>query len=66
MIAPKKVYTSVPTEPLAEFRDLVARYPDAIYSDARELALFLRCSEFEAEELRRWIVEDGLEVRAWA
>ncbi|HVF02521.1 MAG TPA: hypothetical protein VNA27_14455 [Rubrobacteraceae bacterium] len=66
MIAPKKVYTSATTVLLAEFRDLVSRYPEVIFRDSRELALLLCCSEFEAEELRRWIVEDGLEVRAWA
>ena len=64
MIAPKKVYTSVSAEALAEFRDLVARFPEAVYGDSRGLAFLLRCSEAEAEEARRWVVEDGSELRA--
>lgn len=64
MIAPRKVYTNQPTDPLAEFRGLIARYPDKIYGDSRELALLLRCSESEVEEAQRWVIEDGLEVVA--
>ncbi len=60
--APTAVYTSDPSGPLADFRDLIARYPEAIYGDSRGLALLLRCSEAEAEEARRWVVEDGLEM----
>lgn len=53
-----------PTVPLADFRDLVARRPEAIYADPRKVALLLCCSEPEVEEARRWVLEDGLEVRA--
>jgi hypothetical protein len=64
MIAPKSVYTTDRTEPLSDFRMLVGLYPEAIHGDSRELARLLRCPEHEAEEARRWMLEDGLEVRA--
>ena len=64
MIAPQSVYTSDHTDPLGDLRDLVARRPEALYGDARELARLLRCCESEVEEARLWILEDGLEVRA--
>jgi hypothetical protein len=48
--------------PLSDFRCLVDKRPDAFYWDVRRLARILRCSEFEAEEARRWVLEDGLEV----
>jgi hypothetical protein len=50
--------------PLSDFRYLVDERPDALYWDVRQLARILRCSEFEAEEARRWVLEDGLEVRS--
>jgi hypothetical protein len=43
---------------------LVDRYPGAVHGDAHELAQILGCSEFEVEEAQRWMLEDGLEVRA--
>lgn len=64
MIAPKPVYTSDATKPLSDFRALVGLYPEAAYGDPRELARLLHCSEFEAELAQRWMLEDGLEVRA--
>ncbi|MCA1731472.1 MAG: hypothetical protein LC751_19355 [Actinobacteria bacterium] len=54
-------YTNDPIHYLAEFRDLVARYPEALYGDSREQALLLGCSEFDIETARQWILEDGLE-----
>ena len=65
MTAPTpQVYTNSPPEALAALRALVELRPEAIYRDARELASLLPCSAFEIEEARRWILEDGLEVRA--
>ena len=64
MIAPESASTSDHTDPLGDLRDLVARCPEALYGDARELAHLLRCCESEVEEARLWILEDGLEVRA--
>ncbi len=58
------LYPTEPTETLADLRALVGPYPEAIYSDSRELARILRCSEQEADEARRWMLEDGLEVMA--
>ena len=48
--------------PLADLRGLIGHRPEALYVDAAVLARLLGCSEAEAEEARRWIVEDGLEV----
>jgi hypothetical protein len=64
MIAPGPVYTSDPSNPLSDFRALIDRRPEAFYWDVRELARFLGCSESEIEEARRWMLEDGLELRA--
>ena len=64
MIAPKPVYTNDPTDPLSDFRALVELYPGAIHGDPYEVARILGCSEWEMEEARRWLLEDGLEVRA--
>lgn len=60
----KKVYISTPTEPLADFRMMISRNPETLFLEGRKLAAVLQCSEFEAEEARRFIVEDGLEVFA--
>ncbi|MGH3087467.1 MAG: hypothetical protein ACRDSJ_09140 [Rubrobacteraceae bacterium] len=43
---------------------MISLRPEALHLEARELARLLGCSEVEAEEARRWIVEDGLEVAA--
>ncbi len=64
MIAPKQVYTPPRTEPLPDLRALISRNPEALYIEPRELARLLGCSEVGAEEARRWVAEDGLEVRA--
>jgi hypothetical protein len=64
MIAPTAVYSTDRTDPLSDLRTLASRYPEAMYGDSRELARLLRCSEPEADEARRWLIEDGLEVRA--
>jgi hypothetical protein len=64
MIAPRPVYTSSPTNPVSDFRFLIDRRPEALYWDVRELASLLGCSETEIEEARRWMLEDGLELRA--
>jgi hypothetical protein len=64
MIAPQRVYTPTRTEPLPDLRALISRNPAALYAEARELAWLLRCTEAEAEEARRWVAEDGLEVFA--
>ncbi len=60
----KRVYRTHRTETLADFRMLLSIRPDALYLEARELARILRCSEAEAEHVRRLLVEDGLEVAA--
>ena len=62
--APKRLYPTNRTEPLSDLRMLAERYPEAVYRDAHELAQILGCSEFEVEEAQRWVLEDGLEVRA--
>jgi hypothetical protein len=64
MIAPESVYTSDPTNPLSDLRALIDRRPETFYWDVRELARLLGCPESEIEEARRWMLEDGLEVRA--
>jgi hypothetical protein len=64
MIAPRPVYTNDPSNPLSNFRALIDRRPEAFYCDVRELASLLGCSESEIEEARRWMLEDGLELRA--
>ena len=62
---PQSSIQNSPTEPLADFRDLIARrHPEAIYGDACELALLLCCSGYEVEEAQRWVLEDGLEIRS--
>ena len=58
------LYSKHQPDPLADLRAFVDRYPEAIYKDCRELAQILCCAEFEIEEARRWVLEDGLEVRA--
>jgi hypothetical protein len=63
-LAPRTVYTSNSSEPLTGLRDLIGWLPEAISGDPRELTLLLRCPEFEVEEARRWLLEDGLEVQA--
>jgi hypothetical protein len=57
-------YSKHPSDPLADLRAFVDRYPTAINKEDSELARLLCCSEFEIEEARRWLLEDGLEVRA--
>jgi hypothetical protein len=49
---------------LGDLRALVSHYPEAAYGDPHELARVLRCSEHAVEEAQRWLLEDGLEVRA--
>ncbi len=58
------LYKSDALYPLGDLRSLVDAFPEVIYADARTLATLLGCSEAEAEEARRWLVEDGLEVVA--
>jgi hypothetical protein len=62
--ATKRLYPNNRTDPLSDLRMLAERYPEAVHGDAHELAQILGCSEFEAEEAQRWMLEDGLEVRA--
>lgn len=50
-------------EALPDLRALVSLRPEALYTDACNLARLLRCSETEVEEARRWMAEDDLEVR---
>jgi len=64
MIAPQEVYPKTRTEPLPDLRALMSRNPQALYTEPRQLARALGCSEPEAEEARRWVIEDGLEVAA--
>ncbi len=52
------------TKSMSYLRAFIGRDPEALYREARELARFMRCSEAEMEEIRRLIVEDGLEVVA--
>lgn len=59
-----EVYMQGRTEPLGDLRALISRNPEALYLEARELAGMLDCSEPEAEEARRWLLSDGLEVFA--
>ena len=63
MIAPSKEYHNDQPEPLADLRVLVSLHPEALYLEACGLARLLCCSEAEAEEARRWMLSDGLEVR---
>lgn len=60
----ESVYQRGRTEPLADFRMMISLHPEFLYAEARELARALRCSEMEAEEIRRLVAEDGLEVAA--
>lgn len=60
----RKVYPKPRTEPLPDLRALISLNPEAVFLEGRKLAAMLRCSEAEAEEARRWIIEDGLEVAA--
>lgn len=65
MSAPAEpVYQRGGTELPANFRTMVSLRPAFRYVEARELACMLGCSEAEAGEARRWIVEDSLEVAA--
>lgn len=59
---PTEVYINPRIDPLPGLRALISICPGAIYLEPRELARLLGCSEGEAEEVRRWIAEDGLEV----
>ena len=61
---PQRIIQDSPSAALADLRALTDRYPEAVYSDSHELALRLGYSEFAVEEARRWLLEDGLEVRA--
>lgn len=61
---PAPLYKSDLASPLADLRGLVGEFPEAVHADVRVLAALLGCSEAEAEEARRWLVEDGLEVLA--
>lgn len=58
------LYSSNQPNPLADLRAHVDRYPQAIHKDDSELAHLLGYPEFEMAEARRWLLEDGLEVRA--
>lgn len=58
------LYSSEPTETLSDLRALAGLFPEAVYGDSRELARLLHCPEHEAEEAKRWMLEDGLEVVA--
>lgn len=64
MTTPYPIIQSSSTDPLSDFRALVDRYPDAAHGDPHELAHILGCSEFEVAEAQKWMLEDGLEVRA--
>jgi hypothetical protein len=63
MIATKSVYTPDQPDPISDFRALIDRRPEAFYTDVRQLARLLGCYESEIEEARRWMLEDGLELR---
>jgi hypothetical protein len=63
-LAPQRSIQDSPPEPPADLRMLVSVRPEALYLEARELARILGCSETAAEEGRRWVVEDGLEIAA--
>jgi hypothetical protein len=58
------LYSKHPPDPLADLRAYVERHPDALYKEDSELARLVGCSEAEVEEARRWLLDDGLEVRA--
>ena len=58
------LYSSNQPDPLADLRAFVDCCPEGIHKDNSELARILCCSQFEVEEARRWMLEDGLEVRA--
>jgi hypothetical protein len=64
MTAPNPVYETDHADALADLRALVGTFPEALYADARRIAAILGCPEEAAEEARRWIAEDGLEVLA--
>lgn len=64
MPVPIKSIPDSRTEPLADLRMLVSLRPEALDLEARAISRLLGCSEFEAEEARRWIALDGLEVVA--
>jgi hypothetical protein len=63
-LAPESVYTSRQTDTLADIRQYVSRYPEALYLEAGELARHLGRPVAEVEAAREWLVRDGLEV--WA
>ncbi len=63
-LAPPRLYPSESTETLSDLRALAGLCPEAVYGDSRELARILRCPEHEVAEAQRWVLEDGLEVRA--
>jgi hypothetical protein len=64
MFAPESVYKNEQTETLADVRQYVGRYPEAICLEPGELARRLARPVAEVEAGLEWLVRDGLELRA--
>ena len=64
MIAPESVYKNEQAETLADVRQYVARYPEAVGVEAGELARCLGRDVTEVEAALEWMIQDGLEVPA--
>jgi hypothetical protein len=62
--APEPLYKSDRTDTLADVRQHVSRYPEALYSETEALARSLGHPAAEVEAAREWLLKDGLEVRA--
>jgi hypothetical protein len=50
------------TQHLADLRMMISLRPGLLYAEAHELSRLLQCSPEAAEEARRFIVENALEV----
>jgi hypothetical protein len=59
-----KLYPSDRTDTLADVRQHVSLYPEALYLESEALARCLGRPAVEVEAALEWLLEDGLEVRA--
>ncbi len=62
--APQTLYPSARTGTLADVRQYVSRYPEALYFESEALARHVGRPAAEVEAALEWLVQDGLEVKA--
>ena len=59
-----EVYPSFLAVALAELRQRISIYPEALLAEPAELSRRLAYPEAEVEAAREWLIADGLEIRA--